>query len=239
MEKVLKSLSAEEKTVVGNIQSLLSELLSMSEGGEAPEAPMAPEAGTVEPVARAMPTAEETDEEKKKKEKEKIEKDQISTPSEGPTANDPAATVIDETQTEVSQDNVKEVAKAILQALSPKVAVKSIDPVLKALSDLTQVVGLSVKKSEDNAEAIEHILKGLGVADQVTAVRKSQGTPITEAGSNGDLVKALMSVLKSQKEVDGQPSTCGVRISNSQAVNKSLSDPNTLAALIGQKFVGR
>lgn len=241
--KVQKALTDEEVTILGNIQSLLSQLMQTNQGDQASAA------GADVNLAKAE--GEMTDEEKKKKEdddKKKEDADKAAkaletTQSDGATASDKTDDKIDENQTETSEKNTDEVSKALAIALSALLkkngSVKKsqeINPEIKAIQDLTQVVKGLADNQNVQSDVMAQLLDGLGIAKQLE-VNKSiaeknginKGTPVTNS-DNSDItgvLKELAKVINVDKKEAAAPQ------GNSQIIHKSLSDENVLKALTG------
>lgn len=232
MEKAQKALTPDEQTILGNIQTLVGELLQMNQEPAQP-APA--------PAAAAKGEGEMTDEEKKKME-EKAKKDQVTTPSDGATANDNTEERIKDPEPEESQKKVQEVAKAFVMALQGQIGTpepaKPVDPVLKAVQDLATSVNKAVsgiaKSNEENSQAIRQIFNGLGVAEQMQVAEKAEkengGTPINSSVNNEQTLAFINQVAKSLQ--GGTNKNENENLSNDQIVRKNLAEPKVLEALV-------
>ena len=229
MKKVNKALSPEEATALSNIQSILSEILAMGEGGG--EEVLAPE--EVEMAeAEGMETAEE--EAAEEKEVKMILKGIEETASDSATASDDAVKRMEEVQSEESEKNVNEVAKALILALGAgtvkKSAKRQVDPVIEALGKIVAVQKSSQDQLDELSTAFGHVLEGLGVTKQME-VAKSQvkkDDPIMNDN------QAIINVLKGLINPKEKEETSHVYKGNSSVIKKNLGNRDVLKGLLGQ-----
>lgn len=226
-KKVKKALSPEEATALSNIQSILSELLAMNEGGGM-------EAPTEEPVEMAegedmMSPEEESSEGKEVK---MIVKGLEETPSDAATASDDTEQRMDEVRTEQTEENVNEVAKALLQLLQPKQVKKSapLDPTTKALKEIVQVVKAQNDRQSVLEETLSHVLNGMGVMKQLEVAKaEAKKQPIVDNDNNA-VLKAISDALKVGNSQPAQPQTYE---SNANLARKNLGRADVLKGLLG------
>ena len=175
--RVEKELSPEEKTVVENILSLMSQLKGSATSTE--EVVMSESEGQDVLKEKAGPTADA---------KEKAE-DRV------------------EDGTDISEENYKEVGKKLGASIMTQVEKglqrnSENTAIMSALSDITQVLKSISDKADQNAMAIVNIVEGLGVTKAVveeaeTSVKKSEeNRPIGTIDNTGILAE-MTSVLKS------------------------------------------
>jgi len=235
-KKVEKMLSPEEATMLSNIQSLVGELLNASSGGVVGE-----------PVMETMKEEDKPDfvkpeEEKKEEEKkeEDVEKELEITPSDSSTASDDDKKRIDETQTELTEENVDEVSKALVKIFNlanPKkeVAKSELGQVVDAINKMLEVQKGQNSKVDELETAFSNMLEGLGITKQMEIAKseESKSKPIV-TNDNDRVMKAIVEVLgnavgKKQEEPTGQ-------LSNSQIIRKNLGNKDFLHAAIANKM---
>lgn len=226
-KKVNKALSPEEQTALSNIQSILSELLTMSENGGGMEAP------TEEPVEMAEGEDVMTPEEESSEGKEvkMIVKGLEETPSDAATASDDTEERMQEVQTEQTEENVNEVAKALLEALGRRNTVKKsapLDPTTKALNQIVQVVKAQNDRQSVLEETLSHVLNGMGVMKQLEVAKSEQKKQPIVDNDNQAVLKAIQSMLTVNKpEVQTYES-------NSNIARKNLGSADVLKGLLGK-----
>lgn len=232
-KKVQKMLGQEEATMLSNVQSILSELLSMSETGGAPADPAEVD------LAEADPTMDEQDTETEGKEVKMIVKGLEETPSDSATASDDAEERMDEPQTDQSTENVNEVVKALISALGgtvKKSEPKPVDPVTQVLSTMAQVQKANQEQMNDLANVMKNLLEGLGIVEQMK-VAKSQEVKTTSSPSNVAQNLEVLKVIKDALGVKVGPAevdNSGIRKSNSSIARSNLNDARVLKALLGK-----
>jgi hypothetical protein len=219
-----------------NIQSLLAEIGQALGIGQAPAQPAADQSAE-------MQKQEMTDEEKKKQ--EEMAKGLEQTPSDGVTANDKAETRIEEPASDITEENVDEVAKSLVKILKgamdkkdaskPKVEKSNNNEVLaemtKVLKQLATNQSEIQKKQTDTESAIMNILKGLKIADEV---EKSIQRPIQKGLNDPKGNEQVAMLLKALTNKGGEEKT-ETAFDRSQYVQKSLRNPEILKALTGIK----
>jgi hypothetical protein len=218
MTKVQKALSAEEATLLSNIRSMVDELEQIN-AGEAtasydPEDKMEKMDGEEEELDIVI--APEDDEEEGMMKARKSD--------EGPTANDKAEERL-ETTDEESEKNIAAV-KALIARMDRKLRAE------KSKSQQTDVVVLKAikmiaKRQDEIEEAFTHILKGMGVADQIekSIVSKPKEKPVQSTD-----VAAVLKSLLGQAAPAQEPAP-----RDSNEVRKSLASRSVLTALLGQQ----
>lgn len=197
-KKVRKALSPEEQTVLGNVKSLIEQLM----GG-----------GTEEQVAMAMdgpPSFEEEDEE------------DVMKANMGPTANpeDKAEDRVED-PTDITAGNLSEVGKSLNKLIkimqvrnqpvrkSARPVVDNNQLVMKSLAEISTAMKAIADRQNQTDLAITNLLDGFGVVDQVAKsssaqpVRKS--APVQNMDSTA-ILGELTSVLKSLGENQNQQS---------------------------------
>ena len=173
-------LSPEEKAVLANIESLVSQLKEQQ-----PEEEMETDAVVDGDSAVADEEIEASDHEVDKEDDDVEKSDDMedevekAVDQEGSTASDDAEERLVEDLPEMEPAE-REILKTLIRSghikLTNKQAPiaksnKRIDNMVGAINKLTQVVTTIAKSNQDNQKAIEGILEGIGVAD---TVRKSQ-----------------------------------------------------------------
>jgi hypothetical protein len=240
--KVQKALTDEEVTILGNIQSLLSQLMQANQGDQG--APNGTEQVTLSKAEGELNDEDKKEEEDKKKEDaEKAKKALETTTSDGATASDDTEDKIDENQTETSEKNTDEVSKALAIALSALLknneSVKKsqeTSPQIKALQDLTQVVKGLADNQNMHSDAMAQLLDGLGIAKQLE-VNKSiaeknglpKGKPITDL-DNSNVLGVIGEIAKA---LNGEKKEVAAPQGNSQIVHKNLANLDVLQAMTG------
>ena len=228
-KKIKKALAPEELTALSNMQSILQELISMNQGGSE-EMDMGTEEVERAEGEEVMTPEEESTEGKEVK---MIIKGIEETPSDSSTASDDAEARMSEVQTEQTEENVTEVAKALLKALnvgSVKKSIKPVDPMTQALGQIVQVVKAQQEKQDVLSQTLSHILNGMGVTKQLEVAKSEQAkkSPVIDS-DNGAMLKEIRKALNLD-QVDRQE----VHKSNSQVVKKNLGSREVLAGLLGK-----
>lgn len=184
----------QENAILQNIKSLIQQIEQIEAGEEmakqADDQILVPEEKE-EKVAMAdddtqKPMAEgEVDEEDMNKEDMALAKSilrAIRKADEGTTASDDADARLGDDIPEVDQDNIDEVAKMLtkLAKKSKSAPVKKasknneLEDVKMAILDLTKVVKSIADDNNEVQKAVASILDGIGVADAITSVQKSE-----------------------------------------------------------------
>lgn len=225
-KKVNKMLSPEEQTALSNIQSILSELLAMSDNGAPAEEP---EVEMAEGEDMMTPEEDAADE----KEVKMIVKGMEETSSDAATASDDTEERMSEVQTEQTEENVNEVAKqlvALLQQPVKKAAVKKIDPTTQALNQIVQVIKSQNEKQSVLEETLGHILNSMGVMKQLEVAKAEQAKQPIVDQDNSAVLKAIQEALG----VPVHKAEHESYVSNSQKVKKNLGSRDVLAGLLGK-----
>jgi hypothetical protein len=243
-KKVEKALSPEEMTIISNIESMLSELKSYSGGGMG-------DMGNNQEMAAQNPIMREDSEEKigTTDEKEKaIDKDLTTTPSDSATASDDAEERIEETQTEITEEGVDEVAKQlakVLRGIRPVSKSKpKTNPIIKTLSDMVKVQKSNQDELIELKEAFKGLAEGLGVIKQMEIAKSETNTnksnPITSSENTKtiEFINSLQEIVnKSNKKEEINKKESGVRPwnANQKIIRKSLNNRQVLKGLLGVK----
>lgn len=225
-------MSPEMQTMMGNLSSILEEIQNMygneGMGMEAPAQMSAKEdmAGDGDMMEEKVESGYDEDMMKAQKALETTEPDATS-------ASDDAEERMDETNTEITEDSVMEVAKA-LALLSGKVkapvkkSAQKADPMVDAIHSLTRVVKGIADKQNATDTAVNGILEGLGVSSQLEKIQKSEDAkplPVTNPDA-GEMLKVFKSMLgqgaQGVQEVNEGPVTSNVQ---SNEVRKNLRSP--------------
>lgn len=257
--RVSKMFSPEEMTALSNISSIINELMQMggNEGTpiveeEEPSDPVAPKL----PIKNNQPDSDmsNTDDSEDTEEKEvkmivknldtrlsKILKGLETTPSDSATASDDAEERIDEPQTELSEENLNEVAKTIALLLAGKSTVKKSAPKSTALEQILDRL-VSVQKStqegiDELSEAFGHILKGMGIAKQLEISKseedkKGREEQITKT-QNEELLKFFQQIRNVTKDADNSGVKNVSGKSQTNEVRKNIGTREVLTALVG------
>jgi hypothetical protein len=226
MPKIQKELSGDEKTILSNIQSLLNEILQMNMGesmGMEEETPIMEEMSE----DKVMRAEEEEDEEVKKG----IE----TTQSNSSTASDDAEERISETQTELTEESVQEVAKALLGLQKKKQVKKSAnEQLLEAVESLTKIQKSNQQEMQEMQTAFSHMLDGLGISKQYEIAQKSHADKrVNKSITNEN--EQLLNFIKKSLGQDKKESND--YMSNSQRVKKNLADANVLNGMLGKRVI--
>jgi len=228
--EVRKMMSDEEKAIVDNLASMIQELGAATAQEPAMKQEEAPADEYAENNVAEMSA------------KKGIE----TTQSDSSTASDNADARLEETIPEESEDSVKEVAKVLATALSSigkskTEPAKPVDPVLKAISDLTEVVKQVRNDQDANSEAIAGLMKGLGVAksieDQYAQVKKAQEPEDGEVQQN---TLRFINNLQKALEGNGQAATVDKSVDESigHEANANRIHKNLHGLLKGGLFSG-
>lgn len=241
--KVRKALTPEEKTLIDNIKSMVEELegIEQAEGPEsgAMEEQASMKADVIDQMSVQPPNMAQANPKKVKPEDESDEETEKclkkSAPvkkgidsqgsSEGSTASDDAEERIEDDIPEGDQKDIAEVSKMLALLMSRK-GVRKADPTMDALTKLAE-------EQKVMKQALENLIRGLGVAEQITAaveeerVEKSERTPVVSTDRDEvvrSVAKALVEALGVNKTEDASHDINTVR--------KSLA--GVLPALFGK-----
>lgn len=240
VKKDIPTDNTEEKTILSNIVSLAQQLLqSESAEGTKEEGEMQTE--TVLEGKENVKMAEgetETEEEKKKREDEeaKVKKSTIETTSEGATANDDAEEKVDDPLTNITDETIDEVAKAIVSMLYKNKNVKksvnteNSNPTNKILGEIVKIQKSMLARQEETENAIANLIKGFGIADEVTKAYEIETNKQVKKGLNDskDVENTINYIAKALRLNENQESKYD---SNIEQVRKSLNKKDILAAL--------
>lgn len=225
-EKEVKkgTISSQEVAVVNNIQALLNELLAMGAtsdtSGQEPKENMPKE----DKMAQKQ---EYMDDKEEMKEKEKAEKGLETTMSDGVTANDKAEERVTGDIPPESKDNMSEVAKAIEHLFNLKNDTQKStndDKIAKALNEMTEVVKTITERQNTLEKGMENILTGLGVADEIEKVSKSeeQNKPVRDNTELEKTVEYLAKALQGKLKPEEQEENI-YKGSNQMQINKGIT----------------
>ena len=195
--KIAKMLSPEETTLLENMQSTISELLSLqtAETGQTPEG---------ENPDKIMETLQKLAE---NNEQGNEEEEMASKANEGPTANETAEQRA-EPKTEINDDNISEVGKSLLTFIAKSVQQKpvqksynqnniNIDVIAKAIQTALQPV---VAKMQEFETSQNNLFDALGFSEKIEKaldVNKSQDSqkPVQTLDATA-VVNELVNVVK-------------------------------------------
>jgi hypothetical protein len=253
MDQVLKDANAgEEKILLNNIMSLVQQLLSnesaegtqnedgqsgIEQGGTELEAP-----GDIKMTKSVKKGEKQMNEEDKKDDEkdEEVKKSTISTPADNDdTARDDAEKRIDDESTNITDEAIDEVAKAIAKKLFKSKEVKKSENNLttnQLLNEIVKVQKSLLARQEETENALSNMIKGLGIADEINKsyeVQKSQ--EVKKGLNNKSDVEATLNyliekgVIKSNQEVEKDYT------SNIDKVRKTLGNSSLLSALTVRK----
>jgi len=231
-KNVNKALSPEELTALSNIQSIISELVQMSGGVEAP---MEEEVMMAENEAPPKEVQEKIDEE----DEDSVNKGIITTPSDSATASDDAVERMEEVQTELTEENVNEVAKAlnVLASLQTKkkAVKKSANQLI--LEEIGKVAGIQKSNQEQIQEvqkALFSVIEGMGITKQFEIAQKSQiGNP--QVGQDVQNEQMLQHIKKALGSSDNIQKEQNKFLSNGEIARKNLKDRQVLTGILGQR----
>lgn len=214
MKKVNKSMSPEEITIARNAISALEQLIQINGGSNPVDGQENDEFENYNEPSLMKAENELSKEDELEDEKEnKAEKNLISTPNDGANGNDDAKEKIDENETKITEDSLKEVAKAIL--------------------GLTNVVKSVYTRQNESEKAITGILEGLGVTKEMSIQKSVTAAPVVKPIANMD----IDSVKKMLKEAMTEMSVEKSEISfdnNATTVRKNLANLDVLNGLLGR-----
>ena len=189
------ALTAEEKTILDNVKTLLEEIYSMEAGeagdvaegmGEPDEENPDTETDEMEKITKTTPVEEVEGEPKKPEVNKKCKKELVTAKPDGSTASSDAEDKIEDLP-EPTEEGVKEVAKQLARLLgltSPNPVRKSQGgnrALITALTGLTQVVKSMTSRQKQTEATISDLLTGLGVSKEIegaygVAKSKTAGT---------------------------------------------------------------
>jgi hypothetical protein len=214
--------------------------------------------------------AEPTEEEKKKEEKTKmtlvvkalsgVAKELVTTPSDGPTGSDDAEEQIMDVLTDVTEDNLQEVTKNLTNILQKQKVQKSIpaEPaannsmILKAINSMANVIKAHQERQAVIEKAVGGILEGMGIADAIEVVNKSQADTqdpapvspdnlVNKSGQpnlgtqNQDVIAYLQQMANVNKSDGTAAGVYGAHVDRQNSIKKTLSDENFINGLIGRR----
>jgi hypothetical protein len=258
-------MNTEVNTILNNIFSLLSEIKQMETGEMGmqqvadnltqtgvelqPKQDVKMQAGKPNVDNQQAPTSNNTENENMNTENENSKEDEkedanevkkfvkktlVETPSESATANDGAVERLEDYNTDITEENLMEIAKAIMNvAKGKKTVAKSVGS--DAMNTIAKSIELLTNKVTEQDKALNSILKGLGVADEIMRVEKSQPVrkaenSVNDVNKSMDYIVAKLAemsgVTKNENSVSGHPQT---------EVRKSFANKEFLSQLITGK----
>lgn len=249
----------EFQMLIANMESLLSELKqAFGVGAQPTNTGVQAQAPVMQPEEKPQPQVQEQpvqpaqpapQQKPKEEEMEEMKKSMQQTESDGVTANDDAETRLED-NIETSEENVKDVAKAVFEMIANKLDTNkaNMKPVVKsetdmmaeitnALTELAKSQKQMVERQETIEKSVINIISGLGVADEITnsmQIEKSQQQESKEKGINNpedreQLEKLLKSIVNKKDENENTMDAFG----RNNYVHKKLRDVNVLKGLTG------
>ena len=221
MKKANKALSPEEMQGISNIKSILDEIIAMNDGVADAEVQMSEEMSE-----EKMENKPECDGNEKE-----VEKGIETTSTDVATASDDAEDRIDETQSEVNEENVNEVAKALMMLFDKKVkkSEKKSNPLVDALTQVATVQKSMQEQVNDLSETLYHIIDAKGIVDQIKVAKSKNEKTQPIVSSDND---ALMNFIK--KSLAGETPQKEVRKSNSSIARDNIAKRDVLAGILGK-----
>jgi hypothetical protein len=236
----MKALAQEQKTILANIKSLLTELETADGAAatvKADESQMGqPPIETPDQIAMRTQKAKEDEKKKEEKNPDEVQKDNVNTPSDVATANDKAEDRIYDALSEVDTANVDEVKKAIdmIKTIQKNRAQKSVDltPVMKNQTEMLKIMKGIIQDQGEIQTALKNLFDASGITSQMEIAKKSlpeNKGPIV-SNDNKATIEFLQSIAKS---IEGKKSDNSVPEigNNAELARKSIS-----AALEGGMF---
>ncbi len=178
---VMKMLSPEEMTLLGQLNALVQEILSLQGADSAEQAPTEDSGQILESlrnIENALSPKDEENQDEMKKSKDTIEKENA-----GPTANENADERL-KPETDINNKNMAEVGKMLINMLSKQSNVKKsnntdINIITQAIQKALNPI---VKKIESIEEFNSNVLDALGISAEV---EKSINLPETQTVNKG------------------------------------------------------
>ncbi len=170
-EKIAKTLSQEDQTVVANAISSLQELLSMAQNTTG--TPAVEDQTTADMTSDQVTAAKALLDRAGYKVAKKIES--AGTEAGTQTGKKDTETSLEEVLPEETKDSVDEVAKAIASYLKggELPVKKSVNPLEKYFAEVNQLVAKSVKENQETKEVLEGILSATGIMKQMQIAEKA------------------------------------------------------------------
>lgn len=192
---VHKAMTPEEKLKLGNIMALCNELLSAEGSAAEPETPAVEESvkkeeEPPEEEASPPPAAEEKAEEEEVKKSEEANADAEERMEELPEDDETALAVLKILKTLNAKKSVKK----------SKPAVQS--PEMQVLGQTLLVMKSMQKRLDEQGQALNGILEGMGITSEVLKVEKAAPRQAVQPSAN-DILAALASVV--QKSASAEP----------------------------------
>ena len=174
-----KALSPEEQTLVGNVLSLLNQLQNSGSAQTAEQPGTSNMQDQGDNLMQASPeeTAPEASEEGGDDEEKKsmnVMKTIINTTSDAGEARAKVEDRIDDVLTETDEDNIEEVAKAVVDILNGRNVKKSVsNPLIPLVGEMAKVMKAQQEQINEINVAFKGLLDGLGVTEQLNIAQKS------------------------------------------------------------------
>lgn len=222
---------SQAKTIFNNLLALVDELEKL-EGQElmqdAPEDAMGQQLEEMK-GCDTMKQEEQTD--RPVEEVEEIAKGIEQTSSEGSTASDDAGERDMGNATDTMDENVQMLAKALLQMAGKSVeAKKSVAPknndLTTAINTLTTVVKSLATQQNEQATAIESILKGLGVAEQIeksAPTKKVEKQELTSSKELNSILEYVAKSIETQQKGESVPTHQPGHFNQNEQARKSIA----------------
>lgn len=225
----------EEKVLLNNILSLVQQLLQNEEAEPMQEEDNVQTGYELEPKEDVSMGLEEGEEEEKKEEDE-VTKSTIDTSSDAATANDDAEGRIEDPLTDITEETIDEVAKAILKKMNFKTGVKKSakndsSSSNKILAELVKINKGLLARQAETENAIGILINGLGIAKEIEnnysvnkekEIRKGLNNPQDIEATLAFIAKSLN--IKKEEENKSE--------SNIDKVRKTLGNESFLKNLI-------
>jgi hypothetical protein len=181
LNNVMKMLSPEEMTLLGQLKALVEEILSLQGADSAGQAPTEDSGQILESlrnIENALSPKDEENQDEMKKSKDTIEKENA-----GPTANENADERL-KPETDINNKNMAEVGKMLMNMLSKQSNVKKSNNT--DINIITQAIQKALNPIVQKIESIEefnsNVLDALGISAEV---EKSINLPDTQTVNKG------------------------------------------------------
>jgi hypothetical protein len=238
--QVMKALSQEDLTVIGNIKSLLDELIQQG-GGMAMDTTKADTETATDVQDPAVIEAQKAAEPEDKKCEAK--KGIVETPSDAATGDSPAEERIADVIPEETSANVDTLARAIAKALlgsgSKAVQKAESNPLVSVIQSLTESQKAINNKVDTVAKAFDQFCEAFGINEQLEIAQKAalpekNRKPIVST-DNDEVIKYLAGILNTVQKGEGNVgnNVTGPLSSNAQQVRKNLLNPAMYSHLLG------
>lgn len=206
--RVEKMLSPEEKALLSNIKSMVTELEQL-DGGEI-----------------AMADGDKIDVDIMPEEEE--DKVVAAKSQEGATASDDADKRKDEDLPDTTKENVDAV-KALVFRMDRKLrkSQTSDRSIVQALDGVTKAIKIIAARQDEQELALKNLFEGMGLSEQIEKSIKPKTEKPVQSTDTAKVLKELLGVADKVEKKE-QPKTLG-------EVRKSLASRNVMTALLGPK----